>query len=448
MTRVLVYSHDPHGLGHTRRMLDVAEHLVGQMPGVAILLLTDAPALDTAPVPQQVDFMRLPSVLRLRGGESGRPTPGHEEDASLRMRSNLILMAALDFAPDLVIVDHEPLGFADELAATFDMLARRPEPPKMALLLRDLPHTPEQAMAQWEAMGWHASVARHFNRILVMGEREVFDLAEEYAFPLASKRLLEYCGPIERSPEPGARLAARARFGLSQHERVVLVAAGLGDHGTGVVTAYLQGLQLGTHRWQTLLALGPELEPDQRESLIQLAARAPHVICLDMGNDGASGLHAADAVLATGGSGTACELLTLGKPAVIVPWTERLAEQWIRAERVQRSGLLRALHPRLLTAGTLMESLAAALADARASRRTPALPPTGLARLQHAISGLLAQRARSAATPYGSVRRRPPVATESDTSPLGAALASLGRSLGLQPFIRSRAAGRRAGGVA
>ena len=46
MTRVLVYSHDPHGLGHTRRMLAIAEHLVGHMPATSVLLVTDAPALD------------------------------------------------------------------------------------------------------------------------------------------------------------------------------------------------------------------------------------------------------------------------------------------------------------------------------------------------------------------------------------------------------------------
>src|SRR5438309_9392334 len=99
MTRVLVYSHDPHGLGHTRRMLDIAEHLVGHLPGLSALVVTDAPALDAAPVPQQVDFMRLPSVLRLRGGESGRSLAGADDDASLRMRSSVILMAAPDFAP-------------------------------------------------------------------------------------------------------------------------------------------------------------------------------------------------------------------------------------------------------------------------------------------------------------------------------------------------------------
>lgn len=446
MTRVLVYSHDPHGLGHTRRMLGLAEHLVAHMPALSVLLVTDAPALDAAPVSQQVDFMRLPSALRARGSEPGLPALRPEEDPALRMRSNLVLMAALDFAPDLVIVDHEPLGFGDELAATLDMLGRRPQPSKVALLLRDMPDAAERAAVQWEAGGWHTAVARYYSRIIVMGEREVFDVAEAHGFPAASERLLHYCGTLEQAAKPAARTAARARFGLSPHERVVLAAADGSTQGTALVTAYLQGLQHGQHRWHSLLAIRPELPADQREALVQLASRAPHVICLRAGDDLADALHAADAVLATGGHGTACELLARAKPAVIVPRSETLAEQWLRAERLQRFGLVRALHPRLLTVGTLMESVAAALADARADRSAATASPTTLERLQHAISGLLAQRAIS---PYALGRRLPPpAASEPESTPLGAALAALSRSLGLQPFTRSRAAARRAGGVA
>ncbi len=448
MTRVLVYSHDLQGMDNTRRMLGMAEHLAGHLPGLSVLLVTDAQALDASPVAQEIDFMRLPSLQRLRAGESGLVMPGRDEEPTLRMRSNVILMAALDFAPDLVIVDHEPLGLADELAATLDMLVRRPEPPKIALVLRDVPQLPARATAQWDGSGWHNAVARYYDRILVMGERAVFDVAEEYAFPLSSRRLLQYCGTIEKPPEPGARSAARARFGLSPHEQVVLVAADRSEEGQSVVAAYLQGLQPETHRWHTLLALGPELASRQHQALTQLAARAPNVTCVDTRSNGLHGLHAADAVLAMGGHGTACELLTLAKPAVIVPWTEALAEQWIRAERLEQFGLLRALHPRLLTAGTLMESVAAAVADPRAGHALTAVPPKGLARLQHAISGLLAQRARSATTPYSSLRRpSAPSANEPDSSPLGAALTALSRSLGLQPFSRSRAAAARRAGV-
>ena len=79
MTRVLVYSHDPQGLGHTDRMLAVAGHLVGHLAAASVLLVTDAPAVDAAPVPDQVNFMRLPSAGRARGSESERAAPAEAE---------------------------------------------------------------------------------------------------------------------------------------------------------------------------------------------------------------------------------------------------------------------------------------------------------------------------------------------------------------------------------
>ena len=52
-------------------------------------------------------------------------------------------------------------------------------------------------------------------------------------------------------------------------------------------------------------------------------------------------------VVAMGGYNTFCEILSLDKPAVIVPRTRPRLEQRIRAERAQELGLVRMLDPDL-----------------------------------------------------------------------------------------------------
>lgn len=48
-------------------------------------------------------------------------------------------------------------------------------------------------------------------------------------------------------------------------------------------------------------------------------------------------------VIAMGGYNTFCEILSFGKPALIVPRTEPRREQFLRAERAERLGLVRML---------------------------------------------------------------------------------------------------------
>ncbi len=43
--KLMVYSHDAFGLGNMRRMLAICEHLLQEIPGLSILLLSGSPML-------------------------------------------------------------------------------------------------------------------------------------------------------------------------------------------------------------------------------------------------------------------------------------------------------------------------------------------------------------------------------------------------------------------
>ena len=436
MTRVLVYSHDTYGLGNIRRMLRITEHLVERDPELSALVVTGSPMIQAFRIPERVDYIKLPCVVRDETGAAGVRSLGLEYDTTLRMRANMILLAAMDFEPDLVIVDKKPLGIGDELLPTLDLLARQPVPPRFALLLRDILDAPERTVAQWERGGYHDAIARYYDSILVVGERRVFDVAREYRFPRSSRARLQYCGYLERHSQLQPRAGIRAGFGLSEHEPLVLVTTGGGADGASLIRSYLQGLLQRQQPWHTLLVAGPELAADERAAISELAARVPRVVSVDFTREMLSCMNAADAVVAMGGYNTVCELLTLGTPAVIVPRVEPVAEQWMRAERMQHLGLLRALHPAAATPAALMDTVAQALAT-RGRRSTGALALDGLQRLEQEVRRQVRRRAdllaayeglAHADAPAPAYFHAPPAESH---DPWGTSLASLRRSLRL-----------------
>lgn len=437
MTRVLVYSHDTYGLGNIRRMLRITEHLVGHVPDLSALVVTGSPMIQAFRIPHQVDYIKLPCVGRDATGATGVRSLGLEYDTTVRMRANMILLAALDFEPDLVIVDKKPLGIEDELAPTLDMLARRPDAPRVALLLRDILDTPERTIAQWERGRYHDAIERYYDSVLVVGEKRVFDVAREYRFPRATRSRVHYCGYLERHSELLPRADIRARFGLSEHEPLVLVTTGGGADGADLIRSYLHGLREADQPWHTLLVAGPELAADERAEITALASQSPRVVCVDFTREMLSCMNAADAVVAMGGYNTVCELLTLGKSCVIVPRVEPVAEQWMRAERMQRLGLLRAIHPSALTPASLMQTVAQALASP-ASKRRNALVLDGLQRLGQEVSSQLRQRdlvlaaRREMAEAAGLEPARAWYPLEDASSPWSTSLATLRRSLRLE----------------
>ena len=68
-------------------------------------------------------------------------------------------------------------------------------------------------------------------------------------------------------------------------------------------------------------------------------------------------MEAADLVVAMGGYNTTCEILSLNKKAVIIPRFKPVQEQWIRAERMSKLGLFKAIHPDKLTPENIIEAV-------------------------------------------------------------------------------------------
>lgn len=337
MARILVYSHDTFGLGNIRRMLRISEALVEHDPDCSVLIVTGSPMLHAFRLPPRIDYVKLPCLARDTAGNYGVKHLDMAYADALRMRAGLILSAASDFSPDVVLVDKKPLGVGGELAPMLELLARRSRRPAMHLLLRDILDTPAATRRVWQAHDYHGAIERYYDSVLVVGESHVFDLAEAYAFPAPTRAKLQYCGYIDRARPQVARAA-----GAETAAHRVLVHAGGGQDGVALIDAAIAALGLmGPERgFACRIIGGPELDPANRARQSAAAARLPGVEWIDFTNAMGSEIASADLVVAMGGYNSVCEILGYRKRAIIVPRSVPVREQRIRAEAMARLGLL------------------------------------------------------------------------------------------------------------
>ena len=129
---------------------------------------------------------------------------------------------------------------------------------------------------------------------------------------------------------------------------------------------------------------GPFLPARARAAFEQRAARLGRVTTLTFHEHLENVMDKAAAVVCLGGYNTFCEVLSLGKRALIVP---RRPEQVQRAEAARKLGLVQVLHPDHLSPETLVEALI--------QLRLQPPPAT------HRVSGLLGGLAQVTATVGG-----------------------------------------------
>ena len=359
MKKLLIYSHDTFGLGNIRRIMNIATYLHRAVPDLSILIVTGSPMIQSFRIPKGIDYIKLPCLSRTeREGYSAKYLDSKIEEV-IQLRSDLILSAILNFEPDVMLVDKKPYGVKHELRKALNFAKTYMPKTKTVLLLRDILDAPASTTKVWEDNGYYEAVQSAYDLVLVLGTPEIFDPRVEYNFPITASEKVEFCGYIQPQFLIRDRDTVRRELQIKSSERLVLVTPGGGEDGHALIQTYVQALQLMPTgaRIRSLIVTGPEMSESQRMLLNRSALQFPGVRMLEFTNDLPSYMNASDLVVSMGGYNTVCEILSLKKRAIIVPRVRPVEEQWIRAERMARLGLLATIHPDSLTPQDLLRTV-------------------------------------------------------------------------------------------
>ena len=355
----LMYAQDGKGMGHITRTTTIAKHLLAAHPNSVAYITTESPVIGEFTLPERCDYLKLPRRMS--------PTTVVETEAEheaaidhfrIHVRSRILREAALALAPDLVLVDHEPLGRKGEFREGLYALKEESPTTKFVFGLRDIMDGVTRIRAQWRDLGVYDALENVYDGIAVYGSRDLYDVAEAYAIPPSVRSKLHYCGYVVRDGECTDANEIRERYQVPSKGPLVVATVGGGIDGYPVLEAAyaaVQHLQSVHPDLNAVFVTGPLMPLDQQE---KLRARATTTCRVLTRADNFQLMAAADAIVSMGGYNSVCEALSVGRPLVIVPRSTHKIEQQIRAETLAARGLARWIHPKDLNGG---ESLAEAL---------------------------------------------------------------------------------------
>src|SRR5918997_3419242 len=242
--RVLFYSHDGTGLGHLRITLGVATAYAELRQQDILLLVTGSLQAGAFVLPNNLDYVKLPAMPKRDLYASLPPTEGYtgSHNSTIRFRTALALATIQAFDPHLVVIDHAPGGLFRELAPSIDWLRRRDPVPTMALLMRDVTFGPEQTRSIWTNEGVYPLLDEAYDRILVYGDRRVFDPIEAYGMSELAASRTRFCGYLAPSPPRRSPAQVRDEVGAGTLPLVAVSVGGGGD-GCAFLRTYLMGLR-------------------------------------------------------------------------------------------------------------------------------------------------------------------------------------------------------------
>ena len=337
---IMMYSHDTYGLGHIRRTMAIAAHLLG--PRINILILTGSPIAGRFSFPEHIDFVRIPGMIKKTNDEYLPLSIKINARHALDIRKNIITATAKTFQPQLFIVDKEPLGLRKEVLPTLKWLQRCRPGTRAILGLRDIMDDAATIKQDWREKGVYEILQNLYAEIWVYGNREFYDPIDEYDIAESISQKMYFTGYIPRKiPGPEAVRNMRKELGVKPDEKLVVVTTGGGGDGYAVMRTYVSMLESAAKPlpFKSVLITGPFMPKNKRRKIFKRARK-----------QGVRGYHfyrqmekifaAADLVVCMGGYNSLCEILSQGTPSLVIPREAPRKEQLIRARAFKRHGLV------------------------------------------------------------------------------------------------------------
>jgi predicted glycosyltransferase len=393
---VLLYAQDNHGLGHINRTLTIVRHILDAHQHAMAVIVTKSPIASIFTVPERCDYIKLPTR---RTPPAVKQTAAESVAARERyhaVRRQLLRAAALGLAPELVVVDHEPLGFAGEFRDGLYALKEQCPTTRFVYGMRDIMDDPAHTRTHWRDLGVYEAFETLYDGIVVYGSPHLYDVAQAYDLPPTVQAKLHYCGYVVRDAPSADAAGIRARYGLPPTGPFVVAAVGSGSDGYPVLAATLAALRQLRHHYPGLCAVlvaGPFMPPEHQAALHAQATPTCRVVpqadCFEL-------MVAADAIISMGGYNSVCEALAAARPLVIVPRATHKVEQLLRGQLLARHDLAYCVPPQTLSAETLAAGVHWALGRdqaqhaARLHRLLPAFD--GAHRLTEYVTPWLAPR--------------------------------------------------------
>ena len=378
--RVLMYSHDTFGLGHLRRCRTIAHALVEQFKGLNVLIISGSPIAGAFDFKARVDFVKIPSVIKLHNGQYTSLDEHIDLEETLSMRESIIRHTAEQFKPDMFIVDKEPMGLHGEIESALRDLKEKGC--TLVLGMRDVMDAPHLLKKEWKRRNILPKLDELYDDIWVYGPPGFWNPLSGMKTSKSLNERITYTGYLERHSPAESKGALNAIEG-----DYILVTTGGGGDGSEMVNDVLAAYEYAEAEQDidlvpAVIILGPFMPTQERECILKRAESLNKISLLDFDSRIETLITDATAIVGMGGYNTFCEILSFDKRAIIIPRTTPRQEQLIRARRAKELGVVSMIEPQeAADAAKMAQALAALPARRKPSEAGCWLPLDGLEKI-------------------------------------------------------------------
>ena len=292
--------------------------------------------------------MKLPTIVKTGPSSWVAGSLSIDVEEVLNLRRKLVLELYSEFCPDVILIDHMPVGANGELKPLLELAATQTGRPRLYLGLRDIIDNSETIRTTWSKLDVY-DYLELFDAVLIYGCQKIYDAGAAYGIH-GNAREVAYCNYATIEPHAGLPNSNQKPF--------ILGMGGGGSDFGDLAAVFLEACSILPKDFEfgAVVLTGPNMPPADKESLVALLASSSAKIVTDC-HDARPWIQSASAVVSMAGYNSLCEMLGARAKALVVPRQGPSAEQRMRSSLLADRGLIMTTDIDSLSPDRLAENL-------------------------------------------------------------------------------------------
>ena len=366
--KIFFYCQYVWGMGHLFRSVELVRALAGH----DVVLIAGGREVDIR-LPDHVTLVRLPGLYMDEQFTTLIPEDKNKTVERIqRERKEILFSLFEEHQPDVLIIELYPFGrsmFGFELQPLLEEIHQgRLGQIKVVCSLRDI------LVEKMDPLAYETRVLNtlnaYFDLLLIHSDDQLLALNETFGRMNEIRIPVEYTGFVTPKADPAAGSRLRRELGIGSQEKLIVVSAGGGRSGYGLLSGVAEAYHLmaASNQIRMEMFTGPFRDPGEYK---QLAARSAAGIRIRyFTNRFLDYLAAADLSVSLAGYNTCMNLLTARVPALVFPYAKQ-QEQPIRVEKIKNFIPMKILKDKDIEPGLLSGYIQEMLLETRPSGSIP-----------------------------------------------------------------------------
>jgi predicted glycosyltransferase len=392
MKKILFYCQYHLGMGHLVRSIEIIRHLASEFQ---VCFVKGGTIVEGLTLPESVEVVTLP--LLLSEHRQVKVADPSQDLATVKQQRIAHLLEVLDrFQPDCLMIEGYPFKkyqFEFESIPLLEKVKASRKPIKVVCSLRDVVMAQPYADRSEVITKTCQRLNQYFDLLLVHSDPKFHRLEESFPATTDIQCPIQYTGFVAQDCSQQSTLTAEDISDLSRQQPMILVSVGGGQLGHELLEAVVAASpilkqQLPNHHLQVFT--GPFMPAERFQSLAQAAVAQTNLTLRQFTPNLLTFMQQASLSVSLGGYNTTMNLLRTGVNALILP-SDKDWEQAVRAEKLQKMGVLGLLQPEDLDPDRLAHRLANAMTPPYLAKPRKSFALNGAQHTTALLSALLNQ---------------------------------------------------------